>query len=239
MNASCDFIVEQTPIQLGNRSIETRIYYPEEGKPSLGTLIAPPHAYLGGNFDNNVVAHLASELASRGWLAVTYNLPGVGSSSSRNGALTRESFWEDPSIGEEGILDALDYGLIADVVRNGFGITPDKFLAFGYSYGGAVALLSNIDPPPFARILISPPIPQLNPDLMKWGGVPSLAVFGEDDLAADADSVEALGRAEIPELTIFEIPGADHFYRDHLNVLSGLCVSFIGDVLDSSMPFKG
>lgn len=229
LKVSSEIIVEQELIPVEARVIQARLYYPALGRPSRAALIAPPHPFLGGNFDNNIVSHLASEFAAAGWLVMTYNLPGVGLSSPREGALQRESFWNDPAIGPEGMLDAKDFTQLANWMKAEFAVATQRFVTLGYSYGAAVALLSSPNIEPSARILVSPPIPEIPPDAWNLDPVPTLVVFGEADLAADQASINSLRERSVNGLRIIEVSEGDHFYLDHLPELTALCDAFLAD----------
>lgn len=212
------FTIESHWIPIGSIQYQARLHYPDTLRPDRAAIIAPPHPFLGGNFDNNVVASVARALVQSGFLVLTYNLPGVGKSSPRALATaSREDFWQSNVSGKELPHDAEDFLLLRDYLLDLAQLEPACFRAVGYSYGGAILWQAAVMEPMEAYVLVSPPESLLNP---MRDGVPAghgLCLFAEHDLAfGDKGLVAAEGIAR-PGLEVNIVNGADHFFRDHLD----------------------
>lgn len=212
--------IETMMIAMGDVRYEARLHYGDTTRPGRAAVIAPPHPFLGGNFDNNVVKALAGGLARAGIATLTYNLPGVGKSTARtSSAPQRETFWESNLSGEELGRDAWDYLRLRDYLLDLTQLEGADFIAAGYSYGGAVvwqaAGLGRID----ALALISPPQALLEGLKSEERPGRALCIFAEDDLAFEGRGpavVEGMARAV---LGVHLLEGADHFFRDHLDAV--------------------
>lgn len=220
--------IERIAPRIGEIAYEARLHYPEASALRGGVAIAPPHPFLGGDFDNNVVLHLASELAAAGWAVLTYNLPGVGATPARSGGgPSREAFWEDPRFDEAARRDARDFAALAGWLAATTGLEPGSLHAAGYSYGAGLAMLA-AETRRFAGLaMISAPLPQIPPSSL--GRIPgdALMIFAEDDLSLGGRDPREFIPAG-PEAPAIEIlAGADHFFIDRLDALARRVVNYV------------
>ncbi len=242
-----DITIEKIEVTAGSRPYEARLYYPDDVDMRAACILAPPHRYLGGNFDNNVITALAEALAGWGFIVLTYNLPGVGSTPERTDAPGREKFWDDTAYGEDLPLDVRDFGALGDALIEIGGLGRDRLLAGGYSYGAAVALLALLESAPIpastqaafrGAVLVSTPLAQVEPDSIAKLGIPSLMIYGEDDLALEERGLDKVARPQSEQTQIHIINGADHFYLDHMEILLDKTREFIESHWLASMDRK-
>lgn len=244
MIEQADITIEKTEVAAGSRLYEARLYYSDEADSRGACILAPPHRYLGGNFDNNVITALAESLAAWGFIVLTYNLPGVGSTPERADAPGREEFWDNPVHGKDLPLDVQDFLALADALIQISGDERERLLAGGYSYGAAVALraLSASSSSPQAAfrgaVLVSTPLAQVDPDSIAKLRIPSLLIFGEKDLALEERGLDDVDGPESPQTQIHVIDGADHFYLDQMETLLEKTREFIESHWPASMDRK-
>lgn len=227
MTVQIDVTIEELSLNVGPRNFQSRLYYPDRPGLAGAVLIAPPHPYLGGNIDNNVLKDLGSALAAEGFAVLTYNLPGVGKSSPRaQPEFSRDDFWSDPQLGPDAERDARDYICLMDALQKITGVEAEPCAAVGYSYGAAIALMAAQSEAFSCLTLISPPLPQIAGGLWERATDPTLLLFAEDDIAAESSCIQDIKDRDLSQLTVETIQGADHFYIDRLQDVSRMVIEF-------------
>lgn len=237
MNSSLSpIIVEETRIVVGDLSYQARLHY-GEGRVRGAAILAPPHPFLGGNFDNNVLRCLAAQFAGQGLAVLTYNLPGVGETPARAGsAPARARFWMNEALGEDVDADAADFRFLADEVRRMTGISSASVFAGGYSYGAAVAALAAHETSFGGLFVVSPPLNELEPGVFASNGAPVRVILAENELAAAPEAVLRHRDSGLAGLALLRIAGADHFFLDHLDRLAFEVGQFVTTLMNPAAP---
>jgi len=184
------------------------------GGSSPAVAVCHPHPLYGGDMHSEVVVTICERLAAGGIAALRFNFRGVGCSQGSFGGGEAE---------QEDVRAAITY-------LRGLNSSGSRSLGLaGYSFGAAVAL-GTADPGVRALAAVSPPLPALDSVRLK-PDVPLLLVAGDrDELAGGPRLAEAAstlgGRVRV---TI--IPGADHFWWGHLDVVADTVAEFFREKL--------
>lgn len=216
-------IEEVLGIAIDGLRLDARLAYTEAATPGpVAVLICPPHPFLGGDMDNNVVAALAAGIAARGLPVLRFNYRGIGASEcTRDLAADMAEFWADSS--------CPDYE--ADIVRDCHAalrtltevLGPGAIVhVIGYSFGCLPALALAEDPCVGRLGLIAPP-------LAKWPlvahglrSLPRALFHAPGDFACPEDALEQL-YASLPE------PRERHCYADTDHFFVGREAALVGD----------
>ncbi len=226
---SAFFTIESLRLPIGDVCYEARLHYPDARRPRGAIVMAPPHPFLGGNFDNNVVTSIAGAFAGSGFSVLTYNLPGVGKTTPRSsGGMSRETFWQLNESGEELQLDAEDFLRIRDYLLDLAQLGTTSFHGIGYSYGGAILWEASGSGRLDDILLISPPESLLGRMRAETRAGRALCLFAEHDLAFGEAGSAAANGIERPGLDVQILEGADHFFRDHLDAVSRIACEQFG-----------
>jgi len=206
-------VTERLLIRGGSGAIEVSARVPES--PVAIAVIAHPHPLFGGTMDNKVVTTLERAFRDRGAATFRFNFRGVGATEGAH----------DEGRGETA--DLLDVVAHAEQALGAFPL----WLA-GFSFGGAVALSAS-GRAEFARLVLvapalrrvtghglgEPPDPR-DPHLGAHGrhtARNTLIVHGDrDETVPLADS---LAWAEVRDVPVLVVPGADHFFHRKLHVI--------------------
>lgn len=176
------------------------IYRPATSTSERVALVLHPHPLYGGTMHNKVVYHTAKALESAGYVTLRINFRGVGESSGGH----------DHGRGEvEDARVALDY-LLADQPA------AREVLVAGFSFGAAMALRFGCGDARVQRIIaIGTPAQYLENGILSRCDKPIAFIHGERDQLAPLRKLDALVGRE----RVHVIPGADHFFGDHLTEL--------------------
>jgi len=220
-------VVRETLWIPGATRLSGELAYPV-GDLRAACLLVPPHPFMGGRMDNNVVTALATALPESDVATLRFDYTGVGASDGGPIDVTTAlaAFWatghapSDPILIEDAAR-ALDW-LIAHV-------RAPTFVAgysFGASAGAAVA-----QPGLSGLILISPTLSQHPIAAPPVPGVPTLVIYSGADFATDQNTTIAwLDRcgASVESLCV---TGGTHFHVGRERELSERVRSFIDGVL--------
>jgi alpha/beta superfamily hydrolase len=184
-----------------------------EAPPAAAAVVCHAHPLQGGMMHFKVVFRAAKALQSAGLAALRFNFRGVGRSE---GAY-------DHGAGEQEDARAALFEL------------QDRFPALplvlgGFSFGSGVALrVAARDRRVRAVLAVGYPI-ALEPDRAHLEAitVPRLFVQGEQDPFGPGESLRAMAEALPPPRKVVVIPGADHFFDGHLDVLQGAVADWAG-----------
>jgi uncharacterized protein len=167
-------------------------------------LVLHPHPLGGGTMHNKVVFRAAAVLNDAGLVTLRINFRGVGQSSGLH----------DEGRGErDDAQAALDY-----LSRN----YPGQSITLcGFSFGALVGMHVGIVDPRVDRLIsIGTPVAKYDFSFLTSCRKPILFVHGELDEFGSPDELKpVIARipAELMQLSV--IPGADHFFNDHLDEL--------------------
>ncbi|KAF0117942.1 MAG: alpha/beta superfamily hydrolase [Rhodospirillaceae bacterium] len=187
--------------------LEGRYHHATKSNPPVA-LILHPHPQHGGNMNNRIVYGLYQTLARRGFSLLRFNFRGVGRSqgvfNSGMGELADAAA-------------ALDWLQNANIGARGCWVT-------GYSFGAWVGLHLLMRRPEITTfIAVSPPVALHDFSFLAPCPASGLIVHGTNDAfvseATVAHLADRLARQRGPAVMCRTIAGADHFYRDHLEVL--------------------
>lgn len=222
-------IEEALRVDAGGLALEARLGYADDAcAPAGAVLICPPHPFLGGDMDNNVLQALAAALAAAGLPVLRFNYRGIGASETAR-ALDEDQreFWQHsscPRYEAEIMRDAA--GAYAALARLLPGIAAVSVV--GYSFGCLPALAIAREAPLARLALISPP-------LVKWAiddgaydlPLPRALFYAPGDFACPRERIEALhaGATGVHELHAFD--AADHFFIGHEAALAAAVTRFV------------
>jgi alpha/beta superfamily hydrolase len=210
-------------------ALEARLAYAEDLEhPTGAVLICPPHPFLGGDMDNNVVQALTTALAAAGLPVLRFNYRGIGASScARDLSEDQRLFWRDstcPGYEAEMHVDCADaFAALQKMLP-----TVPGFSVIGYSFGCLPALAIAAHTPLAKLCLISPP-------LAKWAiapaafemSCPRALCYAPDDFACPAPAVQALYDGSHGPREIHAFAAADHFFIGHETSLAATVVRFM------------
>ncbi len=226
-------IEEQVTFGSDGLWIEGRLSYSETIQtPKAKVLLSPPHPFLGGDMQNNVITHLNSALAEEGYLVLSFNYRGIGNSeSNRNLQVDQQAFWDSSSCPEyesEMYVDcqsALKW--LQDQLER-----QQPVLAIGYSFGCLPTLkMTRAEDAIAGCLLISPPlnkwpVPIEDVQFKKPKGV----FYSPGDFACDTNRLQMLFDGMSAPKALFEIENADHFFIKKEQRLGEQVISFLSDI---------
>lgn len=222
-------IEEIVGVQSDGLALEGRYAYcSETAKPAAAVLICPPHPFLGGDMDNNVVTALTRGIAADGLPVLRFNYRGIGASEcTRDLHADQAEFWADsacPAYEAEIERDChAAFAALATLVPRGTAL-----FVLGYSFG-CLPALALAQAERVERIgLIAPPLAKWPLASPAFGRRVPLAVFyAPGDFAcpeADLDSFYAT----VPEPRERHcFAAADHFFVGHEADLVAAAVRFL------------
>lgn len=184
-----------------------------EGAPPLAALVCHPHPLFGGTMHNKVVYQAAKSLHRFGLRVLRFNFRGAGLSE---GAHDRGQGEQDDARA------ALDF-LAAEY-------PGARLLVAGFSFGAWVGLRVGCADSRVAELIgIGLPAGNLSPSelaCLETSVKPALLVSGERDPYAPREKMMATVERFSPQTRshtqVTFIPGADHFFRDHLPELDDI-----------------
>ena len=170
-------------------------------------LVLHPHPLYGGTMHNKVVYQTAKALEAAGFVTLRFNFRGVGDSTGSHD-------------GGRGATDdartALDYLLAHQpAVR--------EVLVAGFSFGASVTVRFGCGDARVQRLIaIATPASWLDADLLTRCAKPIAFIHGDRDDVAPLSALNTLlgGVTDRSTLSLHIIPGAGHFFEDHLDELA-------------------
>jgi len=193
-------------------ALEGRLSYADDTlAPAAAVLICPPHPFLGGDMDNNVIAALTTALAAAGVPTFRFNYRGIGASEcSRDLAGDLEQFWTAstcPDYEAEILVDGTN--AFAELERP---LPPPLPLSvIGYSFGTLPAITIARSPRVKRLALISPP-------LSKWSLSPPArelacgVFYAPGDFACPEARLQSLYESLPQPKLLRTFDDADHFF---------------------------
>jgi alpha/beta superfamily hydrolase len=196
---------EALRIACRGHELEARLAPGERG----AAVLAPPHPEYGGRLDNPVVEQMRAGLARAGYGTLRFNFRGTGASTGQASA-------------SQAAADA-DYAAALAVLAEHH---AGPYLAAGYSFGSAAALrvagASAGGTTSVERVLmIAPPLPMLTRALFEGFGGPIDIVIGDEDGFSRLAELQSM-LADLPNVKLEVIAGADHFFASGLGELARL-----------------
>ena len=175
----------------GRPTLEGVLHLPDD-TPAAAAVICHPGAQYGGDMHNHVVMALCEALNERGYIALRFNMQGVGASQGEM----------DMASGVDDARAALAH------IRTLGEVDTESIGLVGYSVG-AMAAAGAASADLKAVALVSPPLGF--GDLRVDPGCPVLVACGDNDEYAPIEKLRAVGEQRGVELNI--IDDAEHFWH--------------------------
>jgi alpha/beta superfamily hydrolase len=206
-------------VPVGHGQLEAILKEPRQGSPKGLALVLHPHPLGGGTMHNKVVFRAAAALNEAGLTVLRINFRGVGQSTGEH----------DEGRGE---LDDVRAGL--DYLSQQYpGL---RIVVCGFSFGARVGLEVAIKDPRVAFVIgIGTPLEKYDFSFLTSCRKPLLLVHGEHDEFGNVESLRKLV-AELEQSTtvrLVVIPGAGHFFDDHLDELKRAITEWTNEQLSA------
>ena len=202
-------------IPVAHGQLEAILKEPRPGSSKGVALVLHPHPLGGGTMHNKVVFRAAAALNDAGFTTLRINFRGVGQSSGQH----------DEGRGEQ---DDVRAGL--DYLATHY--PGQRIVACGFSFGAWVGLEVAIHDPRVAYLIgIGTPLDKYQFDFLRSCRKPLLLVHGEHDEFGDVERLRQLV-AELEQdvpVKLVVIPGAGHFFEDHLDELKSAITEWISN----------
>lgn len=200
--------------------LEAILKEPRTGPAKGVALVLHPHPLGGGTMHNKVVFRAAAALNDAGLITLRINFRGVGQSTGQH----------DEGRGErDDVRAALDY-LSANY--------PDLNITLcGFSFGARVGLEVGIEDQRVQYLIgIGTPLNKYNFEFLQACRKPLLLVHGEYDEFGEAERVKQMAAelADKTEVRLVVIPGAGHFFENHLDELKRAITDWISEQLSTA-----
>ena len=179
-------------------------------------LVLHPHPKFGGTMNNKVVYNVYKTLFEHDFTVLRINFRGVGR-----------------SLGEydDGIGEMTDAATALDWLQINYPMSKLNLIA-GFSFGAWIAMQLIMRRPEITNFLaISPPVNKYDFSFLSPCPIPGLILQGDKDSVVSEESVgelaSRLSKQKNIDVNYRVIPGADHFFRDKIELLN----EEIGDYL--------
>lgn len=193
--------------------LQARLHAPAE--PVGAIVFCHPHPQYGGDMDNSVVTAVVGALAARGWATLRFNFRGVGGSGG--------SF-------ADGVGESADAAAALDALAARCPGT--RLVLGGYSFGAAIALDLGLARDDVAAVLaVAPPFAVLPFDgraERRRTDKPVLLITGDRDQFCPVVAFEAAASSLEPNVHAAVLPGVDHFFTGHEQVLADQVGDLVG-----------
>jgi len=224
-------IEESLKLDAGGLALEAKLAYADWiDTPAEAVLLCPPHPFLGGDMDNNVLAALSAALATKGLAVLRFNYRGIGASeTARDLAPDQREFWEHSTCPRYEAEIREDCGHAHATLRRLLPATP-QVSVIGYSFG-CLPALEIAGRAPLAKLgLISPPLTKwaIDPTQLELP-CPRALFYAPGDFACPAERIEALHAAGHGARELHAFPDADHFFIGHEARLADAVTRFLVD----------
>lgn len=224
-------IEESLKLDAGGLALEARLAYADWiDTPTTAVLICPPHPFLGGDMDNNVLTALSAALATQGFAVLRFNYRGIGGSeTARDLAPDQREFWEHSTCPRYEAEIREDCGHAHVALRRLLPATPQASVV-GYSFG-CLPALEIAGRTQLAKLaLISPPLTKwtIDPAHLELP-FPRALFYAPGDFACPAERIEALHAAGSGARELHAFPDADHFFIGHETRLADAVTRFLVD----------
>lgn len=210
--------------------IEARLSYDDSLlAPFAKVLICPPHPFLGGDMENNVLTQLSKTLVEHGFIVFRFNYRGIGlSETDRDLQEDQKLFWDNstcPAYEEKIFIDCeAAYQKTSDVMQKDWPI-----YVIGYSFGCLPSIQLSNDHTIKKLSLISPPLSKwkLGADQLCHNVQHKKLFYAPDDFACSEADVNTLYRQLVEPKSIQSFPEADHFFIGKEPALSNSVAEFL------------
>jgi alpha/beta superfamily hydrolase len=160
-NGRSEIIQEQVEVVSEGLRLEGRLVYPADAKTVNGAaLLLPPHPFLGGDMNSNILKEIAQAIANAGFISLSFNYRGIGRSEThRNLEIYQKEFWEKttcPEYEDKIFLDSTEALSYLNCVTE----RKARLFLVGYSFGSLPCLEMAMKQPELIEglCLVSPPL---------------------------------------------------------------------------------
>lgn len=180
-------------------------------------LILHSHSLYGGSMDHPVVSALFDTFVANGFTALKINFRGVENSEG--------TF-------DNGIGELIDAAIALDWLEV-LNPTTTKFWIAGFSFGAWIALQLLMRRPEITNFLtVAPPVNKYDCSFLSPCPAPGLIIQGESDSFVNKEAVsdfitKTSRYKNCRKIEYNLIPGADHFFRNHIDRLKKVANQYI------------
>jgi uncharacterized protein len=173
-------------------------------------LVLHPHPLHGGTMNNKVVYNVYKTLVDNDFTVLRINFRGVGRSIGKY---------------DEGVGEMTDAATALDWLQLNNPLASVNLIA-GFSFGAWIAMQLIMRRPEITNfIAVSPPVNKYDFAFLTPCPIPGLILQGDSDSVVREESVHELAqrisKQKGPKVEYRMISGADHFFRDKIDKLSG------------------
>lgn len=184
--------------------------YAEASDPKAPVaLVLHPHPQHGGTMNNKVVYNIYKTLFENDFTVLRINFRGVGKSMGTY---------------DEGVGEMTDAATAIDWLQAHFPLNRCNLIA-GFSFGAWIAMQLIMRRPEITNFIsVSPPVNKYDFSFLSPCPIPGLIIQGDADSVVSEESVHDLAQRVNKQKNIKVdyrmIPGADHFFRDKIDVMN-------------------
>ncbi|VAX42412.1 Hydrolase PA4440, alpha/beta fold family [hydrothermal vent metagenome] len=206
-------------------TLEGILTYPDNMEPKQAILIVGPHPMLGGDFNNNIIAHLAERLTSPAAVTLRFNYRGVGQSAGKPIVSTDNisQFWATSKIDAEAGF-AEDVEVVGTFLADAFGKVDS---VIGYSFGACLASQWAMKQTALRYLtMIAPTIDQHDYTHLQSLDLPKLIISSKDDFAVPTEKLRDIyTQWQEPKQLVIEQTD-NHFFRGYEEWLAEKIIAF-------------
>jgi hypothetical protein len=209
--------------------LEGRLAYADDAAvPDAKVLICPPHPFLGGDMDNNVLACLAETLTARDFVVFRFNYRGIGSSETdRDLQQDQQAFWDHSTCPGYEARIMRDSRIALQTLQEVIAVHC-PIMVIGYSFGCLPALDLVQDNAISKLVLISPPLTQWQFEAGSLQNLtPKKVFFSTDDFACPEAEVSRLYDRMAAPKQLQAFTDADHFFIGQEQELASAVSDFL------------
>lgn len=196
-------------------------YHASSEKNAPIALVLHPHPLYGGTMNNKVVYNMYQAFMRNGFSVMRFNFRGVERSQGQF---------------DQGIGELSDAATALDWLQTQ---NPDASTCWvsGFSFGAWIAMQLLMRRPEIEGfVAASPPANMYDFSFLAPCPASGLVVMGDKDDVVQEDAVSKLvtklsGQKNVA-VDYQVVPGADHYYRNHMDEFNGILDEYIGDRLD-------
>ena len=212
-----DTTKELTTLSTGTAELESLLETPNQVKRPPCVILCHPHPQYGGNMFDGLINQISSYLLSNEIATLRFNQRGVGMSSGESG---------------DGTNEMIDTEAVVNLISSNPKIDGSRLGIIGYSFGAWMALESSLRTN-LIKSLVSIACPQNK--FAQYGTVqitqPKLLILGDRDHDFTLGQFKFLAnRMSEPKRTEV-VTGADHFFKEHRDLVGKLSCEFIKETL--------
>lgn len=206
-------VEENITFKTDGLTLEGRLAYPEDPAPATTVCLLAPHPHFGGNLDNNVIRHLATNFAQRGAATLRFNYRGVGASQLNLPQGTTPYAWFE-AMETNRTYDALIPDVVAAMAfLDNAAPNAGKRILLGYSFGSILAGMAAPQTNATAIVAVSPPVTRVALTAYRDCALPKTFLAGDKDFVFDQEIFTTEFAALPQPKQWIPMPGCDHFFR--------------------------